>query len=142
MKHLTLEVQFQIHAPVETVWKALTDPDLIRQYFFGTQTDTSWKVGTPIYFRGEWEGTPYEDKGTILANEHLKRIRYNYWSSFSQKPDEPENYANIEYLLEAKAGVTQLTVTQDGLDSEERLRHSRDNWVMVMEGMKKLVEAA
>ena len=61
MKHLDLEVQFEINAPVEQVWKALTDPELIKQYFFGTQTETSWKVGTPIYFRGEWDGKPYED---------------------------------------------------------------------------------
>ena len=142
MKHLDLEVQFEINAPVEQVWKALTDPELIKQYFFGTQTESSWRVGTPIYFRGEWDGKGYEDKGTILANEHLRRIRYNYWSSFSEKPDEPANYANIEYRLESAGAVTRLTVTQDGHDSEEKMQHSRENWKMVMEGMKKLVETA
>lgn len=136
----TLIKTFSIAAPKATVWNALTDPDIIRQYFFGTNTVTDWKVGSPIFFRGEWDGKAYEDKGTILANEPLQLIHYNYWSSFSAKPDSPENYANIKYRLEERGGVTTLTVTQDGIESEEALKHSEDNWALVMNGMKKLVE--
>lgn len=137
---LTLTKSFLISASKAAVWKALTDPDIIRQYFFGTNTVTDWKVGSPIYFRGEWDGKAYEDKGTVVANEPLKLIRYNYWSSFSTKPDSPENYANITYLLEESNGTTTLTITQDGIENEEALKHSEGNWVMVMDGMKKLVE--
>jgi uncharacterized protein YndB with AHSA1/START domain len=41
-----------IAAPVEKVWDALTRPELIKQYFFGTETETDWTPGNPIYFRG------------------------------------------------------------------------------------------
>ncbi|MCB0821037.1 MAG: SRPBCC domain-containing protein, partial [Bacteroidetes bacterium] len=44
---------------VEEVWQALINPDLVKKYFFGTILETSWLPGTPIIFRGEWEGQSY-----------------------------------------------------------------------------------
>lgn len=140
MEKLTLKKSYNIQAPVSAVWNALTDPAIIKQYFFGTDTETDWKKGSPIFFRGTWEGRQYEDKGTILDIEQEKFILYNYWSSFSDKPDKPENYANIRYELTKKNGSTVLTVTQDGLDSQEKLEHSKENWDAVINNMKKLIE--
>lgn len=57
-----METQFKvqykttINAPLEKVWKALTEPEIVKQYFFGTDLVTDWKVGSPIIFQGEWEG--------------------------------------------------------------------------------------
>lgn len=129
-----------VKASVSKVWEALTKPELIKKYFFGTDASTDWKKGSPIFFRGEWEGKPYEDKGTILDIIPEKMVKYSYWSSFSGVPDVPENYANITYELSSKDGVTTLTITQDGLDSEERKTHSESNWGMVLDNLKKLIE--
>ncbi|MCI0750986.1 MAG: SRPBCC domain-containing protein [Flammeovirgaceae bacterium] len=140
MSQLILTKSISINASKAKVWEALTNPELIKKYFFDTQTETDWKVGSPIFYRGVWEGKVYEDKGTVLTNEFLKRIRYNYWSSFSGRPDVPENYAIISYELEERKGVTRLTVTQDNIENEELRKHSESNWGLVMDGMKKLVE--
>ncbi len=55
-----------IDAPIDRVWRALTDPEWIKQWFFGVDTETDWKKGSPMVHRGEYQGKPYEDKGTIL----------------------------------------------------------------------------
>jgi uncharacterized protein YndB with AHSA1/START domain len=139
---MILKKSFEFKAPASTVWDALTRPELIKKYFFGTDTETDWKKGSPIFFRGTWEGKSYEDKGTILDIVPQKLIQYSYWSSFSGTEDIPENYANITYeLAPAKDGTT-LTITQDGIESKEKLDHSEVNWTQVMEGMRKLVETA
>src|SRR6187549_2852954 len=114
MSNLRLTQSYSIKATKSKVWKALTDPEIIKKYFFGTETTTDWKVGSPIIFRGEWEGKPYEDKGTILEIEKEKFVKYNYWSSFSGTPDVPANYNNITYAVKEANGETVLTVTQDG----------------------------
>jgi uncharacterized protein YndB with AHSA1/START domain len=137
---LVLTTSISIHGSTTSVWRALTDPALIKRYFFGTETVTTWKVGSPIFFRGVWEGKPYEDKGTVLANDLHKRIQYSYWSSFSGKPDVPENYATVTYLLEKSNGITTCTVMQDSIENEESLKHSESNWKMILEGMKKMIE--
>ena len=138
---LILKKSFQISASPSKVWEALTKPELVKQYFFGTELTTDWKKESPIFFRGVWEGKPYEDKGHILDIEKEKFIRYDYWSSFSGTEDIPANYANISYELSQKGGSTVLTITQDGIKDQEALNHSEQNWSMVMDGLKKLVEA-
>ena len=32
----------------------------------GTNMQTTWEVGSPITWKGEWKGSAYEDKGTVL----------------------------------------------------------------------------
>lgn len=137
---LILRKSFQINASPSRVWDALTKPELVKQYFFGTDITTDWKKGSPIFYRGVWEGKPYEDKGHILDIEKEKFIRYDYWSSFSGTEDIPANYANISYELSQEGGNTILNIVQDGIKDQEALDHSEQNWSMVMDGLKKLVE--
>jgi uncharacterized protein YndB with AHSA1/START domain len=129
-----------IKSDAATVWKGLTDPAMIKKYFFGTDAKSDWKKGSPIVFTGSWEGKEYVDKGTILDIDPPKFVKYNYWSSFSGTPDVPENYANITYKLSPKGKETELVVTQDGIATEEAREHSEKNWVGVLDGLKKLLE--
>ncbi|HXA01316.1 MAG TPA: SRPBCC domain-containing protein [Cytophagaceae bacterium] len=133
-------VKTKIKAKPSKVWDALTKPELIKQYFFGTDAISDWKVGSPLIFRGTWEGKSYEDKGTILKSEPVKLFKYNYWSSMSGIKDEPENYANVSYQLSPQDDGTELTIIQDNIPSEEMKKHSEKNWEIVMEAMKKLLE--
>jgi uncharacterized protein YndB with AHSA1/START domain len=129
-----------IHADAARVWEALTSPKLITQYLFGTQVTTDWKVGSPITYRGVWEGKPYEDKGKILQVEPGKLLVSSYWSAMSGQPDLPENYQTVRYELSPEDGGTRLTVIQDNNDTQESADHSAQNWKMVLEGLKKVVE--
>lgn len=132
--------QLTIHAPLAVVWKALTDPAMLKQYFFGTDLHTSWQPGTPIRFTGEWEGTPYEDKGTVLLYEAEKRLQYDYLSSWSGEADVPENYQLITYRVQPKDKGTLLTITQSRIDTLEKKIHSMQSWGMLMQNLKALVE--
>jgi uncharacterized protein YndB with AHSA1/START domain len=140
MTNITCTVSITIKAPQSKVWDALTKPEIVKQYFFGTTLITDWKVGSKILWKGEWEGKAYEDKGTVLQYESGKMLKYNYWSSFSGQPDVPENYQAITYELTEQSGLTTLIITQDNCRSEEVRAHSESNWKSVMDGMKKLVE--
>lgn len=139
-KEITLRTSIEINAPVAKVWKALTDPALVKQYFFGTEISSDWKKGSPIHYTGIWEGKEYHDKGIITEIEEEKFIRYNYWSSFSGKQDIPENYDKISYELSVRDEKTLLTVVQEGFKSDEEKEKSEKNWQMVFQGMKKLLE--
>ena len=62
------KVSTVIDAPKEEVWEALTDPDSISQYMFGTKVNTDWQEGSPITWEGEWEGRQYQDKGRFARS--------------------------------------------------------------------------
>jgi len=141
MKNIIAKEEMSLNAPANVVWDALTKPELIKQYFFGTYASSDWKEGSPITFEGEWEGKKYKDKGTILDVIPGRRLRYNFWSSMSGMEDKPENYVIITYTLDKKSDdATSLTISQQNIPTEEMREHSEQNWKKVMEGLKKLVE--
>ena len=134
------EAAITINASASKVWDALTRPDLIKQYLFGTEVATDWQVGSPITYRGTWEGKTYEDKGKILQIEPGRLLVSTYWSSLSSVPDIPENYQTVRYELSAESDGTRLTITQDNNDTQEAAAHSEQNWEMVLDSIKKLLE--
>ncbi len=136
----TLNKSISINAPVAKVWQALTDKELIKKYFFGTECISDWKKGSPIIYRGVWEGKAYEDKGNIIDIEPKKFIFYNYWSSMSGTEDIPANYAEIRYELAPDGNATTFTIVQHGIKTQEALNHSAQNWGYIMDGMKKMLE--
>lgn len=139
-EELTATVSVDIEAPARAVWHALTDPDKIRQYLFGTHTVCDWQVGSKITYSGEWQGKPYEDKGVILESVPGERLVMTYWSSFSGAADVPENYQKITYRLQPVASGTRLTVVQENHRDAEAKEHSQQNWRVVLDALKKIVE--
>lgn len=81
-----------IDASVDDVWRAITTPELIKQWFFGVDTETDWKQGSPIVHTGEWQGKPYVDKGEIVRIEPRHVLVHTHWSDLSGTPDSPEHY--------------------------------------------------
>jgi uncharacterized protein YndB with AHSA1/START domain len=140
-KTFTASATTTINAPVSKVWEALTNPDLIQQYLFGTRVSTDWKVGSPITYKGVWQGKPYEDKGKVLQVEPGRLLVSTFWSALAGLPDLPENYNTVRYDLVPQGSGTRLTVTQDNNASQDEADHSAQNWAMVLEGMKKLLES-
>jgi uncharacterized protein YndB with AHSA1/START domain len=129
-----------INAPVTAVWDALTNPEIIKQYMFGTEVVTDWKEGSIIVWKGIWKDKPYEDKGEILKVEHLKTLKYTHFSPLSGQMDEPKNYHTLTYQLEISGAETELTLTQDNNETEEDLRHSQQMWDSMLKSLKKLLE--
>lgn len=129
-----------IHALPAAIWDALTRPELIKQYMFGTDVSTDWEVGSPITYRGEWKGESYEDKGTIVQIEPEQRLVSTLWSSASGMADLPENYKTVSYELSAERGGTKVTVTQDNNRTQGDADHSERNWNMVLGKLKALLE--
>ena len=139
-KKFTAKVTISINAPASKVWNALTKPELIKQYLFGTQVTTDWQVGSPITYEGRWEGKPYKDKGQVLQVEKGRLLVSTFWSALSGLPDVPESYQTVSYELSAEGGGTRLTLTQDNNNTQEDANHSEQNWKMVLGEMKKLLE--
>jgi len=134
------EAKTTIHAPASKVWDAITKPNLIKQYLFNTDVISDWKEGSPITYKGMWEGKSFEDKGKILKMEPQKMLRSTHWSPLSGVPDTPENYHTVTYQLAEKNGGTEVTITQDNNASPDEKSHSEQNWRTVLDGMKKMLE--
>ncbi len=88
------EKSIAINAPIADVWDALVNPATIKQYMFGADAVSEWKEGSPIVFRGEWEGVEYEDKGVIL------RFEPSFEEASGRAPYDPALTSYVEGQLE------------------------------------------
>lgn len=139
-RELIATTSISIFASPSEVWKALVDPEIIKQYMYGTETETTWKLHSPITFRGEWEGIPYVDKGEIVNIIPERVLSYSYWSSLSGTDDFEDNYSIITYHVSEYDDETTLTVTQDNIEDEDKVIKSEENWMSTLKKVKKILE--
>ena len=142
MNHnLVVSRSVDVAASPEKVWEAMTNPEIIKEYLFGTHTVTDWKPGSDIIFQGEWQGQVYKDKGVVKENIPLKRISYTYWSAFTGLEDIPANYSLVTMELEPLSeNLTRFTWTQKGFGSEEGYNHSLSGIEAFMDSIKAVME--
>jgi len=131
-----------IDAPIERAWAAITTPATIKQWFLGVDTETDWTVGSPIVHRGEYQGKPYVDKGTIRRFEPPRVLEHDHWSDGSGLPDEPENYQVVTWALSERGDGTDLELTERNLPSEDAAKTSEQTWAMVLKNLKQLLEGS
>jgi len=141
------QVKTTVNAPAAAVWKALTNASSLKQFFFGSDIVTDWRVGSPIRFRGDWKGKPYEDKGTIQSFDVDRRLAFTHWSPLSKLEDKPENYHIVSFDLRPVNGGTEVVLTQTNQSDSEPLtpeirKEYEKNWTMLLDGLKKVVEGA
>ena len=142
MNHnLTVSASININANATKVWEVLTNPDIIKEYLFGTETITDWQVGSDVIFQGTYEETTYKDKGVVQQNILEKLLSYTYWSGFSGLSDEPENYSLVTYtLVDNGNSTTNFTWTQKGYATEEGYNHSQSGMADFLVQIKEIME--
>jgi uncharacterized protein YndB with AHSA1/START domain len=138
-----VEVETTVGADRETVWKAMTARKTAM--FPGTDVDTDWKVGHSITFTGEWKGKKFKDKGEIETFDAPKELAFTHWSEMSGEA-RPENYHVVRFVLKREGEKTKVTLSQVNKGKAEvdaKLKAEfKKNWQMMLDGLKKSVEAA
>ena len=139
-KNLIARASTTIDAPNVKVWDALVNPASIKQYMFGAEVVSDWRQGSPIVWKGEWQGRPYEDKGVILRLEPGRTLQYSHYSPLSGAPDEPNNYHTVTVNLASEGNQTRVSLAQDNNATDEEREHSERNWQAMLAGLKQFVE--
>jgi uncharacterized protein YndB with AHSA1/START domain len=135
------QVSTEVETSLESAWKALTNPEVLGNAFFGSKVETTWQVGSPILFRGEHRGFSFEDRGEILSFSPPKQLRFSHWTALTGLEDKPLacHVVTIELLPGAK---TKLRLTQeDGKPVDESTRRQLTrNWSAILAGLKRAIE--
>ncbi|HMC85982.1 MAG TPA: SRPBCC domain-containing protein [Chitinophagaceae bacterium] len=149
MGKLIVENTITIYASIDTVWDTLTNPEQTKKYMFGCETVSDWKPGSPLLWRGNYEGKEMVFvKGNVLAIQPPTLLTYTVIDPNADMPDIPDNYLNVYYKLSELDGLTTLTVSQDGFekaaDGEKRYHdvyNNGDGWQPMLAEIKKVAEA-
>jgi uncharacterized protein YndB with AHSA1/START domain len=139
-KNLVAKASVIVNATTEEVWDALVDPGAIKEYMFGADVSSDWRVGSPITWTGEWQGRRYEDKGQVLQVTRGKTLQYSHFSPLAGLPDKPENYHTVTINLAGNGAHTRVSLFQDNNPTEEAREHSEKNWQTMLAELKKYLE--
>lgn len=145
MTAATAQVEKTIAAPPAQVWKALTTPNLLKQFFFGAEVASDWQVGSSITMRGDFRGKAYQDKGEIIAIEPEAKLSFSHWSALSGEADVPDNYLVVCFELFPQEGGTRVKLTQSNLNGRVKASDraqkadSGKNWRGVLDGLARVV---
>ncbi len=99
------------NAPISVVWKAITDPDQMRRWFFETMTNFEPAVGFQTQFnvRVEDQDYPHQWKVTDVVPE--KRIVYD-WRYGGYRGD-----SSVTWELSETPHGTKMTLTHKGIET-------------------------
>jgi uncharacterized protein YndB with AHSA1/START domain len=102
-----------INAPVQKVWDALTKPELVKQWQYGSELITSWEIGSEIRFETIWDGKLFEQWGKVLAVNTNELIKYTLFAPRPGLEDKAENYFIMSYILKSQGEFIKLSILQE-----------------------------
>jgi len=138
-----------VKAPIERVWRAISDHNEFGQWFkvaldqpFAVGQDSTGKMTYPGY-----EGYPWF--AHVLAIEPNRRLAYDWVPGPAEIGQDLSNEqrTRVEFLLEAEADGTRVTIIESGFDKlpEERresvLRGNTKGWDAQADNLREYAEA-
>jgi len=128
-----------IETTPDALWRALTDSAFSRQYWFGTEFRTDWKIGSS--FALVMDGTT-TDVGEILAFDPPRRLSYTFKHVLD---DELRNAGptTVVFMLEQHGRFVKLTLMHEGFDgagAAKLLDGISRGWPAILSSLKSLLE--
>jgi len=123
-----------IRSTPDKVFKALTDPEITRQYW-GHNNVSDWKPGSSWEHRRTSNGN-VDIVGQVVEAKAPNRLVIT-WAS----PDSPDSRSRVTFDIESAAEMVKLTVTHDDLEAGSGMdKGIRHGWPLVLSSLKSLLE--
>ena len=130
--------QTYVRATPETLWRALTDPEMTRGYFYGCAVQSEFKPGSTVVWKAP-DGNVMSD-GTVVEAVPGQRLVQTMRLAYDPEiaADRP---SRVSWTIAPMGKVSQLLLEHDDFDGETRTyRDSIGGWPVILSGLKTLVE--
>lgn len=143
MKTVAIERKVRIAATPQTVWRAITEPEHLKQWY---APGCPWEI--PALQVGSTVRFYNTDTDIQLATIEVIEPLHQFSLRWQLDPQTPEMTLINTFLLEAENGSTHVTVTQSGYEMlpdnmrQQTLDQDQEAYTAIVEGLKAYVERA
>jgi uncharacterized protein YndB with AHSA1/START domain len=127
-----------IRTTPEKLWSALTTAEFTKQYWFGMNLESQWKVGSPwklIFPDGR-----IADTGEILEFDPPRRLVLKWRNEFRPQLT-AEGYARCAFEPEALEGAVKLTINHSIERADSKIIEAvSGGWPRILSNLKSLLE--
>jgi len=128
---MKFETVFFIGAPVDRVWDALINPEVVEKYYLCPLSEIDPVIGGTIKYGGGLIS------GEITDFEEKSKLSHSF--AFAHHPDEPAS--EVTYRLRAHGEVTELSLLHDGFAAESKtFEDIRGGWPTILSELKSYLE--
>jgi uncharacterized protein YndB with AHSA1/START domain len=127
-----------IETTPEKLWQALTSSEFSRRYWFGTELQSDFKVGSP--FALVMNGTT-TDVGEILEADPPRRLSYSFRHVLDDEMRN-ERPTKVVFAIEPHGKLVKLTLTHEGFAEDSKLLDGiSKGWPAILSSLKSLLES-
>ena len=125
-----------IHTTPETLWDALTNSEVTKQYFFGESIVSDWKKGSSNHSLGS--GGSRDVEGTVLEVAAPRRLVLTWQVLYD--PDLRDEQSRVTYEIDQRGDICKLTVRHELERAPKTASHVANGWGIVLAGLKTRLE--
>ena len=107
--------EVEVTASADAAWAALTEPDTVKRYYYGTSPRTTWEVGAPIDFVDD-DGD-VQLTGVILEFEPPRRLAHTFIATWYGERDDQ---GSLHWEVAPTATGARITLVHRGARAETR----------------------
>ncbi|HSK94690.1 MAG TPA: SRPBCC domain-containing protein [Candidatus Angelobacter sp.] len=124
-----------IRATPEQVWRALTESEFTKRYYYGNVIESDWTPGSPMVLKDPETGAE-SIQCTILEADRPNRLVHTFFF-----PGTDESPSRCTWTVEERGAATLLTLVHDDFDGDTATYRSvAHGWVPILSGLKTLLE--
>ena len=126
-----------IETTPERLWQALTSSEFSKRYWFNTELQSDFKVGSP--FALVMDGTT-TDVGEILEADPPRRLSCTFRHVLSEQ-GRKEQPSKVVFNIERHGKLVKLTLThEDFAEGSKHLDGVSKGWPAILSGLKTMLE--
>ena len=126
-----------IRTTPERLWRAITDPADTRNYYYGTEARSDWKVGSKLVYMDHGESSL---DCTILEIEPARRLVHSFTMVYDPEMA-AERPSRVTWEIEQLGDACRLTLVHDDFDGETKTyREVEHGWSQILSGLKTWLE--
>lgn len=129
--------EIYIRTTPERLWRAITDPADTRLYYYGTEVQSDWKVGSSMSYLDNGENTI---DCRILEIDPAHRLVHTFKALYNPEAanDRP---SRVTWSIEKLGDACRLTLVHDDFEGETATYHDVEHgWSHILSGLKTLIE--